>query len=63
MLREGVDKAYPGAGAMYYSVLWAQATKSRIPRLVGSPLYQNMTIRNWNTTIRMLALAKATEGV
>jgi hypothetical protein len=27
-----------------------------LSRIVGTPAYQNMTIRNWNTTARLLEL-------
>jgi uncharacterized protein (DUF1697 family) len=54
--RDGVDEASAGKGVIYFSRLIARATQSHISRIVGLPIYQNMTIRNWNTTIKLLAL-------
>jgi uncharacterized protein (DUF1697 family) len=59
-LREGVDEAYAGPGVMYYSTVWAQASKSRIPKLVGTPVYQSMTVRTWNTVEKLVSLTKGT---
>jgi len=57
--REGVDQVTPGPGVIYFSNLMAEATKSRLSRIVGSPIYKDITIRNWNTTTKLLALATA----
>lgn len=53
-LREGVDQAWPGTGVVYFSRLSAQRSASRMSRIVGTPEYQRMTIRNWSTTVRLL---------
>lgn len=53
-LRDGVDAAWPGRGVIYFQRLSAQRTKSRMARIVGTPEYALMTIRNWNTTTRLL---------
>jgi uncharacterized protein (DUF1697 family) len=53
-LRDGVDEAWPGRGVVYFRRLSAQRTKSRMARIVGTPEYALMTIRNWNTTTRLL---------
>lgn len=52
--REGVDTVWPGEGVIYSQRLSAQRTKSRLSRIMLSPLYQSMTIRNWNTTLALL---------
>ncbi|WP_025745523.1 DUF1697 domain-containing protein [Kallotenue papyrolyticum] len=57
--RPGVDAAYSGAHALYFRRLIARATQSRFPKLASKPEYQYMTIRNWNTTTRLLALMDA----
>jgi uncharacterized protein (DUF1697 family) len=54
--REGVDAVALGPGAICFSRVAAQATKSRISRLAGMPVYQRMTVRNWRTTTRLLQL-------
>jgi uncharacterized protein (DUF1697 family) len=55
-LRAGVDSVAPGPGAIYFSRVAAQATKTRITRLMSMPVYQGITIRNWRTTTRLLEM-------
>lgn len=57
--REGVDEAYAGPGVLYFQRLAAQATRSLFSRIVLAPIYPSITIRNWNTTTRLLALMSA----
>lgn len=57
-VRQGVDSVWPGSRALYSSRLIAKATQSRLSRIVQKPEYQSMTIRNWNTATRLLALAR-----
>jgi len=57
--RPGVDRAIAGDGVLYFSRRTARASESRLSRIVGTPAYQNMTIRNWNTTVKLLGLMKA----
>ena len=54
--REGVDKVWPGEGVIYSQRLSAQRTKSRLSKIMGTPAYQSMTIRSWNTTIKLLKM-------
>jgi uncharacterized protein (DUF1697 family) len=54
--REGVDTVWPGDGVIYSQRLSAQWTKSRLNKIVGTPAYQSMTIRNWNTTTKLLKI-------
>lgn len=54
--REGVDDAYVGTHAVYFRRLAARLTQSRFSRIAAKPEYKLMTIRNWNTTTRLLAL-------
>src|SRR5690606_6008872 len=55
-LRDGVDRAWPGTGVLYFARLSARRTQSRTSRIVGTPQYQRMTIRTWSTTTKLLAL-------
>ena len=55
-LREGVDRAWPGRGVVYFERLSARRTASRMGRIVGTPEYQRMTIRSWRTTTKLLEL-------
>ena len=45
-VKEGVDSAYAGKQALYFSRLIAKASSSYLTRIIGLPVYQNMTIRN-----------------
>jgi uncharacterized protein (DUF1697 family) len=54
--KEGVDEAYLGRHVLYFSRLISKATQSRLTRIISLPVYQSMTIRNWNTTTKLLAL-------
>lgn len=53
-LKEGVDQAWAGDGALYFSRLIAKASASRLSKLSAMAIYQQMTIRNWNTTRALL---------
>ena len=55
-ITEGVDRAYAGKDVLYFSRLTSRAAQSNLPRIVQKPVYQSMTIRNWNTTTKLLAL-------
>lgn len=54
--REGVDTIWPGKAVVYSQRLSAERTKSRLNRIIGSVPYQSMTIRSWNTVVKLLAL-------
>ncbi|MGH2662699.1 MAG: hypothetical protein ACRDH8_07790 [Actinomycetota bacterium] len=50
---------------LYWSILTSRATQSRISRVASMPIYQSMTIRNWNTAtalLRMMDKASRTGG-
>ena len=55
-LREGVDAVWPGPGVLYFERLAERRGQSRMSRLSGTPEYQHMTIRNWRTTVKLLAM-------
>ncbi len=57
--REGVDQAFPGTGVLYFSRLTSRASQSQLSRIVGTPIYQSMTIRNWNTTTKLQQMVDA----
>jgi uncharacterized protein (DUF1697 family) len=56
--KEGVDGAWAGPGVVYFSRLDAKASSSRLGRVVARPEYRDMTIRNWRTTRKLLALVR-----
>ena len=57
--KEGVDQAIAGDGVLYFARLTSRATQSRLNRIASIPSYQSMTIRNWNTTTRLLEMMEA----
>lgn len=57
-IKEGVDKVNTGNMVLYFSRLISLASQSRLSRIIQLPMYQNMTIRNWNTTTKLLSMMK-----
>ena len=53
-LREGVDAVAPGPGAIYFSRVAAKATKTRIQQFMSKPIFQQITVRNWRTSTKLL---------
>jgi uncharacterized protein (DUF1697 family) len=60
--RPGVDTVWPGDGVVYSQRLSAQRTKSRLSKVMSSPAYKSMTIRNWATTSTLLELLERSAG-
>lgn len=60
--KAGVDTAHAGKQALYFSRLIAKASQSHLTKIIGLPVYQSMTIRNWNTTTKLLALMEGRNG-
>jgi uncharacterized protein (DUF1697 family) len=58
-IKENVDQAWAGDGVLYFARLIERAAQSHLSRIVQLPVYQDMTIRNWNTTTKLLALMDA----
>jgi uncharacterized protein (DUF1697 family) len=58
-IKEGVDQVFAGRGVLYSSRLISRATQSHLSRLISLPVYQSMTVRNWNTTTRLLDMMAA----
>lgn len=54
-----VDAAYQGPGVIYFTRLTAKATRSRLPRITGMPIYQRITVRNWRTTNKLVEMLDA----
>ena len=53
----GVDDVAMGKHALYFRRLIAQATRSKLSKIAAKSVYRDLTVRNWNTTIKLLALA------
>lgn len=58
-MKEGVDNAWAGSGVLYFSRLIIRASQSYLTRIIQLPVYKNITIRNWNTVIKLAALTRA----
>jgi uncharacterized protein (DUF1697 family) len=54
--RKEVDFIYAMNGVLYFSRTIANLTKSYLSKIITLPIYKFMTIRNWNTTSKLLAL-------
>jgi len=60
--REGVDAVWPGPGVLYFRNTVAEASRSHLSRITQKPVYASLTIRNWNTTRKLLELLDARDG-
>lgn len=55
-IHEGIDFAEKGPGVLYLSTLLEGITKSKMSKLITKKIYQEVTMRNYNTTQKILAL-------
>lgn len=55
-LREGVDTLETGPGVLYMTSVINELTKSNFNKLASKKIYQEMTIRNYNTSQKILEL-------
>jgi uncharacterized protein (DUF1697 family) len=60
--RPGVDAVWPGEGVIYSQRLSAERTRSRLNKIMGTPAYRSITIRNWNTTTTVLEMLRARDA-
>lgn len=60
--REGVDKVWPGDGVIYSQRVSSLRTKSRLSKIASTPFYKSMTIRSWNTTMKLLEILGKMDG-
>lgn len=56
--REGVDAVNAGNGVLYFSRLISKSGQSYLNKVVSQAIYKQMTIRNWNTTTKLLDLCE-----
>lgn len=54
--KEGIDFVHAGSGAVYMSTLLTGITNSGFAKLAGKKIYKDITIRNYNTVQKLLAL-------
>jgi uncharacterized protein (DUF1697 family) len=58
-VRQDIDEAWQGDKVIYYrlpSLTSPNATKSHLGKVSQKPLYQSITMRNWNTTVKLLEI-------
>ncbi len=55
-LKEGVDTIKAGANVLYMSTKLSGLTKSGFTKLIGKKIFQEITIRNLNTSQKLLSL-------
>src|SRR5437762_244242 len=56
VIKEGVDSLQAGDGVVYMSTLIARASQSNLSKIVAKPIYGHMTVRNFTTCQKILAL-------
>lgn len=57
-LREGVDCLYAGKNAIYTTRLTNELNKSHLHKILQTPFYKSITVRNWNTTTKLWGILK-----
>jgi uncharacterized protein (DUF1697 family) len=45
--------------AFYHRRVAALASRSRLSKIVGTPVYSSLTIRNWRTTVALAEMLDA----
>jgi uncharacterized protein (DUF1697 family) len=56
--REGVDEVYEGNRVLYFKRLKEKINKTYLTKIIGTPVYKYMTLRNWETTKKLFDLMK-----
>jgi uncharacterized protein (DUF1697 family) len=54
--KPAVDSVKAGDGVVYMSTVITRLTQSTLPKIVGKPMYRDMTVRNYTTCQKLLAL-------
>lgn len=55
-LKPGIEAIEPGRGVIYQSISWAKFGQTTSGKLASNPIYKQMTIRNYNTAVKLAAL-------
>jgi uncharacterized protein (DUF1697 family) len=58
-VKEGVDSLDAGEGVVYMTTVLARAAQSSLSKIVGKPIYRDVTVRNFTTCQKILALMDA----
>jgi uncharacterized protein (DUF1697 family) len=51
-----VDAVWAGEDVVYYRRLGEKRTKSKLSKIIGTPIYKQMTIRSWGTVMKLAGL-------
>ncbi len=51
-----VDRVWAGKGVVYFDRLSSRRAESRLSKIMSTPEYRLMTVRNWNTTTKLVEL-------
>ncbi len=54
--KAGVDFVTAGHGVLYFARLSSKSSQSQMSKMMGTAIYKEMTIRNWNTTTKLAVL-------
>ncbi len=57
-VREGVDSASCGTFALYFTRLTSMSSRSYLGKVMSLPVYKELSIRNYNTTVKLSDLLK-----
>ena len=57
--RAGIEFITAGDGILYQSTSFKEFGKTTTSKLPGTPIYKRMTIRNYNTSVKLLALLES----
>lgn len=55
-VKPGVDTVHAGRGVVYMGTVLSAVARSGLPKMVGTPVYREMTIRTYGTCQKILAL-------
>lgn len=55
-VKDGVDVVTAGNQVLYFSRLSSMSSQSQMTKMLGTPAYREMTIRNWNTSLKLAEL-------
>jgi len=55
---QDVDVVELGERAFYHRRVTALASRSRMSKIVGSPVYPRLTLRNWRTTTTLAGMLR-----
>lgn len=57
--KPGIETVFHGPGVLYWSALAADVPRSAMGKLSSKPIYKQMTVRNVNTTKKVLEMMRA----